>query len=262
MELLKKSLSHKEFKKTKKQAKEQIRNIFVVTSIAKNAVEDAYQTLSKDLSTKLRFAVPTVEKGRVVIARRPTDILSLLEQTASRDLYAQALVSAVAVTEGYLMNILSLILKAFPEKLGVADKADKKVDLSIILRSKDLEDVLEEVIFNQIHSAFYTSPAKYFQYIEQILSIAIPDDRKAAYGEVKATRDIYVHNGGIVNNIYLRKAGDLARSKEGELININERYFSDSIACMHGILNSVHAGLNKKYNKSKELDAYLAARSD
>jgi hypothetical protein len=252
------------FKKAKAGAKEQLNNIFVVTSIAKNAVEDARQILNNDLRARLRFPVPTVQRDRVVVARNRTEILSLLEQTASRDLYAQALVLAVAVTEGYLMDMLSLILRAFPKKLGVRvadenERADNKVDLSTILHATCLEDVIEEVISSKIQSAFYAPPTKYFKYMEKILSISLPADRTATYAEVKATRDIYAHNGGIVNTKYLRKAGQFARAKEGELINIDESYFSDSIASMKGIINSVYQGLDKKYKASEKLAAYLTS---
>ena len=186
-------------------------------------------------------------------------MLSLLDQTANRDLYAQALVSAVAVTEGYLIDMLSLILRAFPMKIG---DPDKKVDLNIVLQAKCLDGVLEEVISRKIRSVFYATPAEYFEEFEKILSISLPDDRKAAYCEVKATRDIYVHNGGIVNYVYLQKAGELARAKDGELINIDERYVSESIALMRVMVRLTADRLRGKYKESEELDTYLSARID
>lgn len=229
-----------------------LNNIFVITGIARNAVEDARQLLQSGPRTKLRFPIPTVQDEEVVVARNRSKILSLLEQTATRDLFSQALVPAVALTEGYLADMLALVLRAFPKKLGVTER---KVDLAMILEAHDLDDLLDEVISKQIHSAFYASPTKYFEYIESTLSISVPAARKVAYSEVKATRDIYVHNGGIVNRLYLQKAGKLARAANGDCLPLEEEYFSKAIMCMKRVVQSVYQGLLRKYGKSKELAA-------
>jgi hypothetical protein len=228
----------------------ELNNIVVITGIARNAVEDARKTLQSGPRTKLRFKVPSVKDEQVVAARNRSKILSLLEQAVSRDIFSQALVPAVAVTEGYLAHMLKLVLRAFPKKLGVSEK---KVDLAVILEAEDLDDLLDAIISKQINSAFYGSPSKYFEYIESVLSISIPPSRKDAYSEVKATRDIYVHNGGIANRLYLQKAGRLARVGDGDPLPLDEKYFSKAITCMKGVVKSVYKGLLKKYGESKEL---------
>ena len=97
-----------------------------------------------------------------------------------------------------------------------------EVDLAVILEAEDLDDLRDEIVSNQIHSAFYASPTKYFKYIESTLSISLPVSSKAAYSEVKPTRDIYVHNGGIANRLYIQKAGALARAEDGDLLPLDE----------------------------------------
>jgi len=232
----------------------QLNNIFVVTGIAKNSVEEARRTLESGPRTKLHFTIPSIRDEKVVAARNRTKILSLLEQAINCDLFSQALVPAIAVTEGYLVDMLIMIMKCFPKKLGVREK---KIELSLVLEADTLDEVIEKVISNQIHSAFYASPSNYFEYLEEKLSIALPDRYKAEYAEVKATRDIYVHNAGIANSIYVQKAGSLARAADGELLPIDEQYFSLSITCMKGVVQAVYQGLLKKYGKSKELGLFL-----
>jgi len=238
------------FRRPRSRVIRELNNIVVVTGIARNAVEDARQTLQSGTRTKLRFQVPSVKGEQVVAARKRSKILSLLEQAVSRDLFSQALIPAVAVTEGYLAHMLRLVLRAFPKKIGVSEK---KVDLAVILEAEDLDNLLDAIILKQINSAFYASPSKYFEYIESVLSISIPASHKAAYSEVKATRDIYVHNGGIVNQLYLQKAGGLARAGDGDPLPLDEEYFSKAITCMKGVVKSVYQGLLKKYGTSKEL---------
>lgn len=230
----------------------QLNNIFVVTQIAQSALDDARRTLEAGPHTKLLFSVPTIRNEQVGVPRRRSKILALLKDAAERDLFSQALVPAVAVTEGYLADTLGLILRAFPEKLSMTDK---KIDLSLVLESTDLDELRRRIITNQIHSAFYASPAKYFEYIEQVLSISIGATRKSAYSEVKATRDIYVHNSGIANRVYLQKAWTLARARDGQLLPMDRTYFSSAITCLKGIVQSVYKRLLEQYGRTKGLAA-------
>ena len=170
----------------------ELNNIVVITGIARNAVDDARQALQSAPDAKLRFQVPTVRDERFGVTRSRAKILDLLERAVTRDLFSQALVPAVALTEAYLADMLMLVLRAFPEKLGAKEM---NADQAMILEAEDLDDLLDKVISKRIHSAFYDSPTKYFEYIERTLSISVPVSRRDAYSEVKATRDIYVHNG-------------------------------------------------------------------
>jgi len=252
MENSKKYRNYMVFRKPRNRTIRELNNIYVVTGIARNTVEDARRTLETGPRTKLRFEIPTVRDEMVVAARNRSKILFLLERASNQDLFAQALVPAVAITESYLADMLILVLRAFPKKLG---GKDKKVDLSLILAADDLRTVIEEVIANEVHGAFYTSPGKYFQYIEEVLSVSIPHDTKSTYSEVKTTRDIYVHNGGIANRLYCQKAGRLARADAGEPLPLDERYFASAITCMKGVVRCIYKGLIEKYGDSKKFDA-------
>lgn len=240
------------FRKPRTQAIRELNNIFVLTGIASNAVDYAHRTLKSGSRAKLRFSVPTLRNEKVVVARERSEILSLLEQAGTRDLFSQALVPAVAVTESYLADMLALVLRAFSEKLGMKEK---KIDLALILEAESLEQLFDRVILNQVHSVFYAAPIKYFKYVESTLAISLPGNHKEAYSEIKATRDIYVHNGGIANRIYIQKAGPLARAKEGEPLPLDRDYFSSAISSMKAVVNSVYRNLLKKYGRSKELAA-------
>ena len=240
------------FRKPRTRAIRELNNIYVISGIARNAIEDARRTLETGPRTKLRFEIPTIRDEKVVAARNRSKILSLLKRAANLDLFAQALVPAVAVTESYLAESLALIFRAFPRKLG---GKDKKVDLNLILAADDIRSLLEEVITNEINRAFYASPTNYFAYVEDVLSVKIPDDRKSTYSEIKATRDIYVHNGGIANRLYRQKAGRLARAEAGDPLPLDEVYFASVITCMKGVVQGIYEALLRKYGDSKKFGA-------
>ncbi len=70
------------FRKPRTRTIRALNNIFVITGIARNAVEDARQTLQTGPRTKLRFQIPTVQDDEVVVMRNRGKILSLLEQAS------------------------------------------------------------------------------------------------------------------------------------------------------------------------------------
>jgi hypothetical protein len=79
-------------------------------------------------------------------------------------LHEQSIISAVALTEGYLMTVLKMVLTWHPDRLGrsVTDvKFEKRIDLEMILellKSRDIDLLLSNIIDKRLFSVFYDSP--------------------------------------------------------------------------------------------------------
>ena len=221
-----------------------LNNIYAINTISRQALADYRGSLQTISLSKIGFDIPVISGERVVVARRKSKIFQLVDEAIKCDLYKQALVSAVIVVEDYLIQMLDIILKWYPEKLAIAER---KIDISMVVEAENLDEVLHKIIEKQINSTFYTSPSKYFQYIEHTLAIKLPTDVKASYIEYKASRDVLIHNSGIANSTYIRKAGKLARVKAGEEILIDESYFNDFIRGMKRLVVAVYKQLLGKY---------------
>lgn len=68
----------------------------------------------------------------------------------------------------------------------------------------------------------------------------------------KATRDLVVHNGGIVNELYLQKAGEKARGKRGDQLVVNKKYFYGALAKMKKVSGAIKRDVEKRYLKNKD----------
>jgi len=231
------------FRRPRTRAIRGLNNIYVINTLARNALTSAKEQVGQQRG-KLNFEVPSVSGERVVTARNRNKILRLLTQAIDRDLTTQALVASVALTENYLADMLRLVFRGYPKKLAGEDKT---VDLALVLAADNLDDVLSAVIERQIHSVFYERPEKYFKFIEDVLSVSIEGEIKETYSEVKATRDVLVHNDGVTNPIYVRKAGARARVQEGEDIQVDEAYFDASIRSMKKLVQAVYSQLLGKF---------------
>jgi len=247
MENTRKKRNYMRFRRPRTRAIKGLNNIYVVSTLARNALASAKEQVSLQRG-KLDFEVPSVSGERVVTARNRGKIIRLLTKAIDRDLRAQALVACVALTENYFADMLRVVFRGYPKKLSGEDRT---VDLALVLAADNLDDVLSAVIERQIHSVFYERPEKYFKFIEDVLSVSIPDALKETYSEVKATRDVLVHNDGVANAIYFRKSGTYARVQDGRMLPVDEAYFDASIRCMKRLIQSVYSQLLSKFGDAE-----------
>lgn len=244
--------NYRVFRRPRSRTIRALNNIHVVNTLTINALVDLRNQLRSQDEHNLNFEIPVVSGDRIVIPKRKTKILQLLDHAIEHDLYKQSLISAIAVTEDYLAQILTIIFKWFPHKLKISVsgiQAEKKVDLDAILEAQDLDALLLRIIEKQLVSIFYESPARYFEYLERVLSFELQEETKGSFAETKATRDILVHNMGVANEVYLRKARAKARASQGKPIPLDSQYFSESIRCMKSLTVDVFSKCLDKYRE-------------
>ncbi len=233
------------FRKPRTRGIKALNNLYVVNTIVQNSLKEAKDNLKSKKIAKLHYEIPVVTGETIAVARRKSKIIRLLDEAINRDLYSQALIAAVALTEDYLSKSLATILSWYPQKLPNSD--NKKIDFSLILNTKNKDELIQRIIAKYIDSIFYSSPAKYFETIQKMLAITFPDKIKEQFSEIKATRDLLVHNSGIINSLYLTKSSKLARGAEGETVLLNNNYFDNSLRCMKKIITSTYLQLLEKY---------------
>jgi hypothetical protein len=102
-----------------------------------------------------------------------------------------------------------------------------------LLAKGSVEAVVAEAIEERLHKVRYAKPRDWFQYINEIQKLGCPSDEEVArIVEMKATRDVFEHNSGVANKIYLEKAGSKARFKEGEAVDVPDTYLQEGWALL------------------------------
>ena len=107
--------------------------------------------------------------------------------------------------------------------------------MELVLGSANLDEVLEHTITDHLNSVFYAAPKAYLEYLSKIAETKVTDPAFDDYIELKATRDLLVHNSRVVNSTYLNKAGQKARGAEGDRIAVDSGYFDRSLATLKRI---------------------------
>jgi hypothetical protein len=136
----------------------------------------------------------------------------------------------VITVESMLNDVLSLVVRKYPNKIG----PKRTIKSSVVLSSTSIEELYLKTIDALVNELSYKSPREFACEFEQLVSVKLLEcPAFHRYIEVKATRDIYIHNGGVVNEVYLNKSGTHAREHIGKYLPVNIIYFLESFeACL------------------------------
>lgn len=158
-------------------------------------------SLQESGQKRFKISAPSTRKSPRNIYRDFDSVNNLLEQRINSKEYIQTIVFAVALAESYISGCLQTVIRAFPQKLLTSTKgtevkegATLSVDLRDILQSSSIDSIIADRAAHRVRDASYATPDSYFKYCKSIFGFDYSDDIRKQYIEIKASRDIFVHN--------------------------------------------------------------------
>lgn len=201
----------------------------------------------------LSFKVPG-KSGKTGIAKRnQKELKSLFKRFSQSELYENLLVSSVSRFEFYLADIIGAYLRYAPKKLTVGPKggdSEKQVSVQIVVDSESLDELIDGVIEQRVHAIFYAEPEAYCAYFNAVSELGISLEEFRPFFEIKATRDLIVHTSLQVNDLYVKKAGDLKRGDIGDELEVGKDYLQKSISHMKTLSGLIEKATRAKHEKS------------
>jgi hypothetical protein len=165
----------------------------------------------------------TITNVRTQFNVSSSELAALLLAYLDNDLPRIVLYQAVSHFEAFFFDFLKVLLQFNPRALS----QKRQVTVGEVLDALDSENILETLIARELLDLQYKAPSDWIAFLNKIVNLGLPDDDVARLAELKATRDLHLHNRGVVNDIYLRKAGPLARALLGSLLPISRPYVYD-----------------------------------
>lgn len=201
-----------------------------------------------DEDEDIRFRVPG-KKGRVGVARRNrTELSALFGRFANQELYENLLVSSVSRFEFYLSDVVGEFLRHLPKKLAIGPKggdSGKQVPIQMLVDAAHLDDLRDDVIDLRLQAIFHAEPKEYCAYFNAVSELGISLDDFGQFFEIKATRDLIVHNSLLVNDLYIKKAGDHSRGEIGDKLKVRRDYFENALSAMKTLSSSIERETRK-----------------
>ncbi len=160
-------------------------------------------------------------------------------------------VLAIASFENSLNDTLKVLLTNIPTKLDMKIENITKDDL---IDGNPLEKAIQLKI-NSISYQNLKSILKYFTETTGINKDTIKEELIDKLQEIKATRNLLLHNNLIVNSLYTDTVGVYNRKPTNNKLDIDQDYLFQSICVLSTILESIMLALNEKYKDYSHINA-------
>lgn len=229
----------------KKEKQSFINDTYMWVELARNAIAELPDT-------KFTFQTPKARKPqqlRTVSRNHPKNVK---DRIINKDILNSAFVSIVASVEDYLSKIMTLVLKADTKRLKCTIKDVKMVDtVSVIdLVDKDKEAIIDQIIDQRLASLFYASPQKQLEYLDKAIGVEVEEAIWKKWIEIKARRDLWIHNAGVVNQIYLDKAKETAKFALGQEATITLQYFQETVALTKRMIGCIDCEIRTTFSET------------
>ena len=160
-------------------------------------------------------------------------------------------VLAIATFENSLNDTLKVLLTEIPEKLDIKSETISKEDLIY-------GDILEKCIEAKINNVSYKNIKEIIEYFIKITGInqdAFSEFLIDKLQEIKASRNLLIHNNLTINNIYNETAGKLKREGIRNKLKIDQEYLFLTLTTLIEILLAIKTRLAEKYQEYTHLKA-------
>ena len=119
-----------------------------------------------------------------------------------------------------------------------------------MLAAADKEALVWLIVERELNELKYDRPKAWFDYLNKVVKLGCPtEDEIERVAEMKSARDLIIHNSGIVNAIYLDKAGPKARYALGDNVVIDRAYFEDCWVLAKRLVDDIAAAAKRHLSK-------------
>jgi len=171
------------------------------------------------------------------------DLINLYPLYRTTYLQGLSFVQLMTVFDAFLFDFLRLLLTNDPRHLA----QKKQIEVGFALSAADRDALVLLIAERELNELKYERPKAWFDYMSKIVKLGCPtDDEIERIAEMKAARDLLIHNLGFVNKTYLDKAGTKARFAVGDQVLIDRPYFDDCWVLAKKLVDDVTAAAKRR----------------
>jgi hypothetical protein len=205
----------------------------------------AAKLLASKSKAKKSYPVPKGDRT-VASKRRDSDIGEIFKAQYERGIFETNIVSIVSRVEAFIQDCIFIAIQDQPKKLAIiAEKGS--IPLDLFFEYSDRDDLLETYIALRCQDLMFGKPTEYLAKSAKVLSIEIDDEVAQSFIEMKASRDVIIHNRGSINQLYVEKAGRNARGTVGEELVVDARYFEHVIVSAKRLSGAIQRETEGKF---------------
>lgn len=169
-------------------------------------------------------------------------------------LYKNSLISLLSSVEWFFSQILHFYYDKFPDSSGIQKKS---LTLSDLKNFGSIDDAEKYLIDNKIEEILRGSFDSWVSLLKSELSLKLGylDSIEFELIEIYQRRNLLVHNGGVVNTIYLSKVDENYRKNIiiNDVLDVDKSYLDNAICKLQKTFILIASELWKKLDKEDRL---------
>jgi len=153
-------------------------------------------------------------------------------------------INLMALFDAYLSDIFETVAKSKPEIL----RSKKQLTYEKVLEFSKIEDLVNYLAKRELNELSYKSIKDQLDYYRDRfgLNISACGVSVETLTELRARRNLFVHNNGVVNHIYLDLVPN-APYASGDLISVDSEYFENAVRNLGNVALFTSDTLTEKY---------------
>lgn len=239
---------------SKKLKQKQIKELFngdliIANSLDKDKIKEDNKDIDLNEFPDFVYSVPKSLHPR--IDKSLENVQKIGHQ--KHQLLKSSLISLLSTVEWFFSQVLHYYYDKYPDSAGIKKKTLSLENLKTFGEVKDAEKFL---IDQKIEEIFRGGFESWLSVLKDEISIKsdLAYRQKDELVEIYQRRNLLVHNGGVVNSIYLTKVPEKLRDgvKIGDELEITKEYLENSICKIHLVFSLIASEIWKKIEKKSE----------
>lgn len=165
-------------------------------------------------------------------------------------LYVNSLISLLSSAEWFYSQLLHFFYDKNPHVAGIKKKT---LTLEELKSFGSIEDAEKYLIDSKIEGILRSSFTDWIDTLKNELNLGLGylNDFRDELVEIYQRRNLFVHNGGVVNSIYLSKVPN-SKNSIGDILSVEEDYLDNAIDKIHVLFSLIACELWKNDSPKDE----------
>jgi hypothetical protein len=199
----------------------------------------AWRVLQRFVAQGEQFTVQNQNTGKSIDEKQ---LMAKVPHYVTQYLATATFVHFVSLFENFLVDLLRLWLTAFPRSL-----AENQIKVKEVLEAADRDAIIQSAIDKKLSDVAYGPADGWFRYLATLVNLDCPTPEEIKqFAEIKASRDVLVHNKGITNKKYMEKAGGYARYQDNEVLQLPDTYHRQSWELVRKVIRDIADAVIRK----------------
>jgi len=159
--------------------------------------------------------------------------------------FRMSFVYLVALFDAFLADVFSKVVRIRP---GILKSSKKQIFYDRLLEFGSFEALVEFIASRELNELSYKSIKDQPDYYRDRFGVAIEESGVTVSEliELRATRNLLVHNNGLVNHIYLEQVPS-SMYKAGDDVQVDTNYFGQAVKSLDAVAEFITAKLIEKH---------------